>query len=527
MARDPLQPYLDHLAHEKGMSPRTVEAYGRDVARFLDTAVVHGVLSAPGPEKEWKKLNGQRGLVRAHLAGLRRESLAPASVDRHLAAVRSFFRYLHLQGWVKIVPGNLKQGRGGRERLLPKDLNLELAEQLIQMPDVDTLRGLRDRALLEMIYGLGLRLAEVVGLNLGSLDLVSDQVRVLGKGNRERILPLGGCAREALVNYLRIGSNRQRGWTCPTVSSGPSGRYCPSSRDGRGGGSRGGRSRPGSRSMRGNWRPCPAFLHIPCGIPSRHICWMAGRVSGWFRNSSDTRISRRPRSIRIWGGQGCGKAMTRPIPGRRPRAARTRRTEQNPVHQTGAISMKVRSTTVLAVLRDGKGAIGSDGQVTLGNTAVKHGAVKVRKLFGGKVLVGFAGGAADAFTLFEKFEGHLERYRGHLKRATVELAREWRSDRILRRLEAMMVVMDTANIFVVSGNGDIIESDDNLTSIGSGGPYALAAGRALMQNTDLPAAEICRKGLTLAGEICIYTNQSITLLEIDGKEGNEVESPTD
>ncbi len=193
--------------------------------------------------------------------------------------------------------------------------------------------------------------------------------------------------------------------------------------------------------------------------------------------------------------------------------------------------MILRSTTVLAVLRDGRGAIGSDGQVTLGNTAVKHGAVKVRKLFGGKVLVGFAGGAADAFSLFEKFEGHLERYRGHLKRATVELAREWRSDKILRKLEAMMVVMDKGDIFVVSGNGDIIESDDNLTAIGSGGPYALAAGRALMQNTDLDSAEICRKSLMIAGEICIYTNTNITLLELEpesGPEGSDdVEDQTD
>jgi ATP-dependent HslUV protease subunit HslV len=193
--------------------------------------------------------------------------------------------------------------------------------------------------------------------------------------------------------------------------------------------------------------------------------------------------------------------------------------------------MILRSTTVLAVLRDGQGAIGSDGQVTLGNTAVKHGAVKVRKLFGGKVLVGFAGGAADALSLFEKFEGHLERYRGHLKRATVELAREWRSDKILRKLEAMMVVMDKGDIFVVSGNGDIIESDDNLTAIGSGGPYALAAGRALMQNTDLDSADICRKSLQLAGEICIYTNTNITLLELEpesGPEGSDdVEDQTD
>lgn len=193
--------------------------------------------------------------------------------------------------------------------------------------------------------------------------------------------------------------------------------------------------------------------------------------------------------------------------------------------------MKIRSTTVLAILRDGHGAIASDGQVTLGHTAVKHGAVKVRKLFGGQVLVGFAGGAADAFSLFEKFEGHLERYRGHLKRATVELAREWRMDKILRKLEAMMVVMDKNDIFVVSGNGDIIESDDNLTAIGSGGPYALAAGRALVQNTELSASDICRKSLTLAGEICIYTNTNITLLELEpevGSEGSDdVEDQTD
>lgn len=177
---------------------------------------------------------------------------------------------------------------------------------------------------------------------------------------------------------------------------------------------------------------------------------------------------------------------------------------------------RIRSTTVLAVLRDGRGAIGSDGQVTLGDTVAKHGAVKVRRLFGGRVLAGFAGGAADAFTLFEKFEGYLERYRGHLQRATVELAREWRSDRILRRLEAMMIVMDKGNIYTVSGNGDVIESDDRLAAIGSGGAYALAAARALVRHTDLPACDVCREALAIAGDICIYTNQSQTLLELDG-----------
>ncbi len=184
--------------------------------------------------------------------------------------------------------------------------------------------------------------------------------------------------------------------------------------------------------------------------------------------------------------------------------------------------MKVRSTTVLAVLRNGKGAIASDGQVTLGNTIAKQGAVKVRPLFKGQVLAGFAGGGADALTLFEKFEGHLEHYHGHLRRATVELAREWRSDRILRKLEAMMIIMDNKDIFIVSGNGDIIESDDQLAAIGSGGPYALAAGRALVRHTEFSAADICRKSLEIAGEICIYTNQSITLLELKAKDEEEV-----
>ena len=177
----------------------------------------------------------------------------------------------------------------------------------------------------------------------------------------------------------------------------------------------------------------------------------------------------------------------------------------------------IRSTTVLAVLKDGRGAIGSDGQVTLGETVVKSGAVKIRTLYDQKVLAGFAGGAADALTLFEKFEGHLERYRGNLQRATVEMAREWRSDRILRRLEAMLLVMDNADIYTVSGNGDIIEAEGGIASIGSGSPYALAASRALVHHTDLDAESVCREALGIAGEICIYTNDRASILTLDGE----------
>ena len=175
---------------------------------------------------------------------------------------------------------------------------------------------------------------------------------------------------------------------------------------------------------------------------------------------------------------------------------------------------RVRSTTILAVRRGGQVALGGDGQVTVGQTVMKSNAQKVRTLHGGKLLAGFAGAAADAFTLFEKFEEKLERYPGNLQRAAVELAKDWRSDRVLRRLEALLAVTDRDHSFIISGTGDIIEPDDGILAIGSGGSFALAAARALLEHSALPAPEIVRKGLTIAGEICIYTNTNITVLEL-------------
>jgi ATP-dependent HslUV protease subunit HslV len=173
------------------------------------------------------------------------------------------------------------------------------------------------------------------------------------------------------------------------------------------------------------------------------------------------------------------------------------------------------ATTILAVRKDGRVALGGDGQVTLGDTIMKSSAQKVRKLRDGKVLAGFAGSVADAFTLFEKFEEKLERYPGNLSRAAVELAKEWRSDKFLRRLEALLAVADEENLYMLSGNGDVIEPDDEIVAIGSGGAYALAAARALKEHSDLDAPEIVRKALEIAGEICIYTNRNITVLELD------------
>ena len=174
---------------------------------------------------------------------------------------------------------------------------------------------------------------------------------------------------------------------------------------------------------------------------------------------------------------------------------------------------RVRATTILAVRRNGRVALGGDGQVTVGETVMKSNATKVRLIRNGKIAAGFAGAAADAMTLFEKFEEKLERYSGNLPRAAVELAKDWRSDRVLRRLEALLAVVDREHGLIISGTGDIIEPDDGILAIGSGGSYALAAARALVANTDLQPLDIVKRALTIAGEICVYTNTNITVLE--------------
>jgi ATP-dependent HslUV protease subunit HslV len=169
------------------------------------------------------------------------------------------------------------------------------------------------------------------------------------------------------------------------------------------------------------------------------------------------------------------------------------------------------STTICAVRRDGRLAIAGDGQVTFGATVMKHKARKVRRLGDGKILAGFAGSAADGITLLEKFEAKLSEYRGNISRAAVELAKDWRTDRFLRRLEALLIVGDTEHLYVLSGTGDVVEPDDDVAAIGSGGPYAQAAAQALVQNTKLSAEEIVREALAIAAKICIYTNTDISV----------------
>ncbi len=172
-------------------------------------------------------------------------------------------------------------------------------------------------------------------------------------------------------------------------------------------------------------------------------------------------------------------------------------------------------TTILSVRRGNRVALGGDGQVTLGNIVVKSTARKVRRLYGDRILAGFAGGTADAFTLFERFEGKLEKHQGNLLRSAVELAKDWRTDRMLRRLEAMLAVADCEHSLIITGNGDVLEPEGGIVAIGSGGAYAQSAAKALIENTELAPADVVKKALTIAGDICIYTNQSHTIESLD------------
>ena len=177
--------------------------------------------------------------------------------------------------------------------------------------------------------------------------------------------------------------------------------------------------------------------------------------------------------------------------------------------------MKIRSITILAVRHNGQVAVAGDGQVSLGNTVMKHHAKKVRRLYHGKVITGFAGATADAFTLFDLLEQKLDQYKGNLMRAAVELAKEWRTDKMLRRLEAMLVAVDQEYSLLLSGTGDVIEADNGVLAIGSGGPYAQAAALALIDNSELNAEEICRASMTIAADICVFTNHSIVVETIE------------
>jgi ATP-dependent HslUV protease, peptidase subunit HslV len=193
--------------------------------------------------------------------------------------------------------------------------------------------------------------------------------------------------------------------------------------------------------------------------------------------------------------------------------------------KTSIKQQRIRSTTVVCVRRNGTVVMASDGQVTLGEGVIKHTAKKIRRLYNDKILAGFAGSTADAFSLFARFEAKLEQYQGNLGRAAVELAKDWRTDKVLRHLEALLLVSDASQTFLISGAGDVIEPDGGVAAIGSGGPYALAAAKALVENTELSARKIAEEAMKIAGKICIYTNETFTIEELSSAEKKSASTP--
>jgi ATP-dependent HslUV protease subunit HslV len=189
--------------------------------------------------------------------------------------------------------------------------------------------------------------------------------------------------------------------------------------------------------------------------------------------------------------------------------------KQKRIHIMRSNSKKIRATTILSVRKNGRAVMAGDGQVSFGDTIMKHKAKKVRYMYEDKVLVGFAGAAADAFNLFERLEGKLEAYNGNLTKAAVELAKDWRTDKILRRLEALLLTMDKEHTLIISGTGDVIEPDESVAAIGSGGPFALAAARALVEHSDLDAVTIAREAMKIASSICVYTNEKVVVHELE------------
>jgi ATP-dependent HslUV protease subunit HslV len=373
------------------------------------------------------------------------DNLAPSSVARKLAALRSFFRFLCRRGTLKSNPAELVVGPR-LPRRTTAHLNVDDAFQLMASPrypedsdpsgiskDAETL-SIRDRAILELFYAAGLRIGELTGLNLADLDSAEGLVRVLGKGRKERIVPVGRTAVAALRDYLDVrGSLQQR---------------------------------------RDETRAEAAAL---------------------FLNARGGRLTSRGVSLivlRHLQSSGLGKKIT-----------------------THGLRHSF-ATHLLCVRHAGRVAMAGDGQVSFGDRVMKHTARKVRRMCNETVIAGFAGAAADAFALFAKFEAKLEEFGGNLPRAAVELAKDWRMDRALRRLEALLAVANADDSLIISGTGDVIEPDDGIIGIGSGGGYAAAAARALVKHSTLSAREIVEEGMRIAAGLCVYTNDRVTIEEL-------------
>ena len=453
---DAIGAFLEYLAVERGASPHTVRGYAGDLREFSAFLRRAGDLGPAAIDTR---------SVRAYLASLHQRGLAKSSIGRKLASVRSCLRFLARRGVIEQNPARLVRSPRPPRRL-PSFLPKDESKQLLDRAPGPSASGRRDHALLELLYATGIRVAECCGLDGTDVDKSHGTVRVLGKGDKERVVPVGEVALEAIDAYLAVAGPPRRA-ALHQRSRG-------TAHDAQ----RAAHRRQGGAPQRDE--PPGDAAYAPPHVRHPH----AGRRGGPAPHPG---ASRAP------------AALHHPaLHAREPRASHEGvRRRPPPRDLTDAMTGEgggFHATTVACVRHRGQVALAGDGQVSIGQTIVKAGARKVRKVYHDRVLAGFAGAAADAFTLFAKFEAKLEEHRGNLPRAAVELAKDWRMDRVLRRLEALLAVADAQSSFIISGTGDVIEPDDGLIGIGSGGPFALAAARALCAHSALDAAADRRGG---------------------------------
>jgi HslV component of HslUV peptidase. Threonine peptidase. MEROPS family T01B len=521
--------YLESL-RQRRLSAHSLLAVSRDLADFDGYCVRAGC----------RPLAVDLHQVRGWIADLHRRGLAPASIRRRLSSLRAWLRFETERGRLSANPA---QGvRAPRSpRRLPKSVDAEALNQALDRP-VQGALAIRDHAIAELFYSAGLRLAELQSLRIdgGWQHGVPATLRVLGKGGKTRQVPVGRRAREALAVWLR-----ERAALAAADQ--------PALFVGRHGQALGGRSIELRLAHWARAAGLPGHLH-----PHRlrhafatHLLAGSGDLRAvqellGHANLATTQIYTQldwQALARVYD-QAHPRARRRARPATKTEADRrapasvasphharpagpaglkaTRGVPRFGVHfatagrNPGTSMEQFRGTTILCVRREGQVTLGGDGQVSMGNTRIKGNARKVRRLHDDQVIAGFAGGTADAFTLFERFEGKLQQHSGHLTRAAVEMAKDWRTDRFLRRLEALLLVADAETSLMISGTGDVMEPEHGVIAIGSGGPYAQAAARALTENTELPARAVCERALHIAADICIYTNHHLTLESIGG-----------
>jgi ATP-dependent HslUV protease subunit HslV len=397
--------------------------------------------------------------------------------------VRTFYRHLWRDGFIAANPG-LAVATPKQDKPLPRSLSVDAATALVESPRGDDARAWRDRAVLETFYSTGARLSELAGLNAGDVEWDAGVVRLMGKGRKERIVPIGSRALEALRRYREaIGRVGHSG----ALFAGKNGVRLSTrtiARIVKAGALAAGAPEAGPHTLRHSF----ATHLLEGGADLRAIQEMLGHASlATTQRYTHLTVDH---LMKVYDDAHRGR----------------RRSRRGAAHDA-----LIRSTTVLSVRLGREVAMGCDGQVTMGTTVMKSNARKLRRMSNERVLAGFAGSTADALALFDKFEAKLSEYRGNLSRAAVELAKDWRTDRVLRRLEALLAVADQTSSLLISGTGDVIEPEDGILAIGSGGPYALAAARALMGQPGLDAETIVRRAMVIAAGIDIYTNDTIVI----------------